>query len=501
MKHRYRYISLIVFVIFSCTGYSQINCTVPLPPVLTNVSVQHETGNTELSWIPSPSTDIAAYIVYSYEDGDGMPIDTLWNPLATNYLVTNTATKYSSVAYVVAAYRLPGIPGMEGCPSPLSNILSTIFCSSEIDTCKKEIIVSWNNYADFPKHVIEYKIFISVNESPLSELYSVNNITNTFTTTDFETDSEYCFVIKAILDDGSLSGSNKSCLTTSMQRPPQWINADQATIDDENRISLSFSFDPLSEITRFRLERRTGSDSPFQEIAQPVSVDGKVLYTDNMADVNMVNYYRLSAINNCNIPVKVSNLSSNIVLSLERTGDDFKLSWNPYKEWMGIVWSYRLYINTGSGFEEREVLQPDDTLYAIEYQELMYEVSGSELCFYVVALETSNPYNINGESLSSRICTAPTELVTVPNVFTPNNDLVNDLFKPVLSFTPLEYHLIITNRRGNSLYETRDHRSEWDGSQNGNPQPEGVYLWFLRVSTPSGKNISRTGTITIITER
>jgi len=485
----------------SIAGYSQVNCTVPLPPVLTSVSVQPETGNTELYWTLSPSTGITAYIVYSYEDGDGMPIDTLWDPLASNYLVTNTATKYSSVSYVVASYRPPGIPGMEGCPSPLSNVLSTIFCSSEIDTCKKEIIVNWNTYTDIPKHVIEYKIFVSINGSSLSEPYGVDNQTNTFIVTNFNTDSGYCFVIKAILEGGSLSSSNKSCLSTRMQRPPQWINADQAAIDDENRISLSFTVDPLSEITRFSLEKKTGLSSTFQEIARPVSVSGQVLFTDDKADINTINYYRLSAINNCNNPVTVSNLSSNIVLSLERTGDDLNLSWNSYKEWMGTVSSYSLFINTGSGFEERVVLQPYDTLYTLGYRELMYEISGSEVCFYISALETSNPYNVTGQSISSRICTVPTEIITVPNVFTPNNDQINDFFKPVLSFTPVDYLLIITDRRGNTLYETRDYMSAWDGSQNVNPQPEGVYLWFLKVTTPSGKIISRTGTITIITRR
>jgi gliding motility-associated-like protein len=131
----------------------------------------------------------------------------------------------------------------------------------------------------------------------------------------------------------------------------------------------------------------------------------------------------------------------------------------------------------------------------------MYEVTGSEVCFYISASETSNPNGVTGQSLSSLVCTVPTEIITVPNVFTPNNDLVNDFFRPVLSFTPMDYLLVISDRQGNILFETRDYSAAWDGSQNGNPQPQGVCLWFLKVTTPSGKSISKTGTITIINNR
>jgi gliding motility-associated-like protein len=128
----------------------------------------------------------------------------------------------------------------------------------------------------------------------------------------------------------------------------------------------------------------------------------------------------------------------------------------------------------------------------------MYDITGSEVCFYISASETSNPYGVSGQSLSSKICSYPTEVITVPNVFTPNNDLVNDFFKPVLSFTPVDYHLIISDRKGKILFETRDYHSEWGGSQNGDPEPQGVFLWFLKVTTPSGKIISKTGTLTIV---
>ncbi|MCX6254378.1 MAG: gliding motility-associated C-terminal domain-containing protein [Bacteroidia bacterium] len=489
---------ILVFVSFwSYSAHSQINCSTdpPLPPVLTTVSVQPETGNTEITWNLSPSTDIAAYVLYSYANGDGMPIDTLWDPSTTSYTLSSTATKYKSVSYVVAAMRLPR------CTSIFSNVINSIYTRADMDTCNKKIVVSWNSYPSYPKKVTDYSILMSVNDGIFTENAKVNPEEDSFTFNDFTTDAKYFFIVRANLEGGTFSTSNKDTLLTKMQRPPRWINADYASINDENKVSLSFTIDPLSEINLFRLEKKNGPIGTFQEIAQLSSANGSILFTDNQADINTINYYILSAINNCNIPVTVSNIASNMVLSLERTGNDLNLSWNSYKDWLGVISSYRLFINTGKGFEEKVVIQPADTLFTLGYQELMYEVAGSDICFYISVSETSNPYGVNGQSISSRICTVPTEIITVPNVFTPNNDLLNDFFKPVLSFTPLDYHLIISDRQGNILFETRDFLAEWDGSQNGNPQPQGVCLWFLKVTTPSGKSISKTGTLTIIRSR
>jgi gliding motility-associated-like protein len=286
-----------------------------------------------------------------------------------------------------------------------------------------------------------------------------------------------------------------------MQRPPLWINADQATINSDGKVALSFTVDPSSEIGQFSLERKTGSSGVFQEITKPVPSNGKVVYTDSQAKTNIINYYRLSAVNSCKLPVTVSNIASNIVLASVRSGDNIVLSWNPYKSWLGTIESFKLFVNTGKGFEEKAEIAPSDTFYVQGYQQIMYDVTGSEVCFYVTASETSNPYGITGESISSETCIPPTEIVTVPNVFTPNNDLQNDLFRPVLSFTPIEYHLIISDRKGNVLFDTRDFHAYWDGTQNGKQQPERVCLWFLKLTTPSGKIISKTGTITVITDK
>jgi gliding motility-associated-like protein len=421
-----------------------------------------------------------------------MPIDTLWDPAATSYTLSSTASKYFSVSYVVAAMRLPR------CTSIFSNVLNSIFEEASIDTCTKKIVVLWNSYPSSPEKVTDYSVLLSVNGGNYTESEIVSPGDTSFTLNDFTIDEDYCFVIRANMESGKISTSNKTCLSTKMQRPPLWINADQATLNSEGKVTLSFTIDPLSELTHFSLERKNGAAGTFQEIARPVSVNGSVFYTDTQAETNIINYYRLTAVNSCSFPVMVSNLASNIVMLLKRSGDNIVLSWNPYKNWLGNISSYKLFVNTGKGFEEQAVIPAPDTVFVEGYQQIMYKVSGTEVCFYVSASETSNPYGISGESISSKICTSPTEIITVPNVFTPNNDLKNDLFGPVLSFTPLEYHLIISDRQGNILFETRDFKAEWDGSQNGNPQPQGVCLWFLKLKTPSGKIITRTGTITII---
>jgi gliding motility-associated-like protein len=332
-------------------------------------------------------------------------------------------------------------------------------------------------------------------------MYPTDKSSDNFTISDFITDSEYCFAVKAVFEDGTFSTSNKNCLSTKMQKPPDWINADYATVNEDNKISIAFTADPSSMIRNFSLEKKTGTSETFQEIAKPVSLNGTITYTDNEARAGDINYYRLSAINNCNIPVTRSNLCSNIVLNMERSGDMIILSWNSYKKWLGNLSEYILNINTGNGFEEKTILSVSDTLFRLGYKEIMFDVTENEVCFFIKALESSNPYGITGTSHSTVVCTLPTELITVPNLFTPDNDLINDKFRPVLSFTPKDYHLIISDRKGQVLFETRDHFDEWDGTLNGDPQPQGVSLWFLKVTTPSGKVVSRTGTLTIVRNR
>jgi gliding motility-associated-like protein len=492
MKRKLLYFGFILIYLFPDIINAQADSIRNIHPVLTSVSVQPETGFAELTWSHVPSSFVAGFrLLYIINDA-GFRFKTVMNPNTLNYIDSSRIDTSRSVSYQIEAIDITGNP------SQLSNILNTMFSEVSVDSCNKRILVKWNIYSSPPKKVTDYSILVSVTGGTYSEAGRVTPDMNSFVLNNFINDAKYCFIIRANLEDGTYSTSNKACLITKMQRPPDWINADYATVNGKNNISLSFSIDPHSEINSFRLERKTENENDFSLVSQIESVNRLIMYTDNKADPFKINYYRLLAVNNCANPVVSSNLSCNIVPKLNRDGNTINLTWNAYKFWLGEVIGYKVYINTGGGFHEESLIQPTDTSYTLNYSSEMYDMTGNNLCFYISASETANPYGITGVTESAPVCTESIENITVPNTFTPNNDLMNDFFRPILSFTPVDYHLVITDRHNNILFESRDYMAQWDGKTNGSILPDGVYLWFLKVKTPSDKMITKSGTVTII---
>jgi gliding motility-associated-like protein len=83
--------------------------------------------------------------------------------------------------------------------------------------------------------------------------------------------------------------------------------------------------------------------------------------------------------------------------------------------------------------------------------------------------------------------------LSVPNVFTPNGDGVNDVFR-VLGSEECLLEMSIYDRWGNLLYTTRTAPFVWDGRlRNGELANEGAYVYLLRFS-----KFHRAGTVTLI---
>jgi gliding motility-associated-like protein len=91
--------------------------------------------------------------------------------------------------------------------------------------------------------------------------------------------------------------------------------------------------------------------------------------------------------------------------------------------------------------------------------------------------------------------------IYIPNAFSPNDDNINDWFKP-LGFNYLDLNFEIFDRWGNSIYsETVDKIEKligWNGKINNNAVKHDVYVYRIRAKEFNGKTYKTTGRVTLI---
>ena len=68
--------------------------------------------------------------------------------------------------------------------------------------------------------------------------------------------------------------------------------------------------------------------------------------------------------------------------------------------------------------------------------------------------------------------------IAFPNAFSPNADGKNDVFRAILDVLPVHYSLVIYNRWGEKVFETRDPLAGWNGVFNGQLQEAGGFVWY-----------------------
>src|SRR5436190_9196676 len=86
----------------------------------------------------------------------------------------------------------------------------------------------------------------------------------------------------------------------------------------------------------------------------------------------------------------------------------------------------------------------------------------------------------------------------IPNSFTPNEDNRNDYFFPVLQCEYSYFNLNITDRWGNTVYNSNNPSAKWDGRYKGNLCPEDIYIYRIESTERSSKKEQvRNGTISL----
>lgn len=87
--------------------------------------------------------------------------------------------------------------------------------------------------------------------------------------------------------------------------------------------------------------------------------------------------------------------------------------------------------------------------------------------------------------------------VMIPNAFTPNGDGLNDVFEVKGRFLQ-NFVLVVVDRNGQQVFRATDRATTWDGSINGHPPVNGVYVWRFEQTDETGQSVQQTGTVTLL---
>ena len=128
----------------------------------------------------------------------------------------------------------------------------------------------------------------------------------------------------------------------------------------------------------------------------------------------------------------------------------------------------------------------------------MPEATPSETVTYTVTVTEDNGCT-DTESVTVNV-TQPNcddSDIFVPNMFTPNADMINDTWRIESNFIDT-YELIVYNRWGEEVFTSNDQDIEWDGTFRNKELEPDVYGYYLTATCTNGFEYQKQGNVTLV---
>ncbi len=90
-------------------------------------------------------------------------------------------------------------------------------------------------------------------------------------------------------------------------------------------------------------------------------------------------------------------------------------------------------------------------------------------------------------------------LLLAPTIIVPSADDEQNRQFGVLAATEIsDFHMAIFNRAGRQMFSTNDITHKWDATSDGNPVPQGAYVWMARFRDAEGNPRTERGTVVVV---
>jgi gliding motility-associated-like protein len=256
--------------------------------------------------------------------------------------------------------------------------------------------------------------------------------------------------------------------------------------NDDNKNAIYFNGTPSwpIEVEKWMLYKYNNSNySKYDSTNHPANLVLDPQVVDSKAS------YKVAYLDKCGTPSVLSDSVSSVYVTFKEPN---QLVWNkdlPFDQ-LGID-SYEVQYFDESSNSVRKSVKESNTEHGVGFEGYENEVK--------LRVKTL-PDNGSTRFSYSNILTVnvPSNLI-LPNVFTPNGDLQNDLLSLKGNTNSVKsYSLEIFNSFGEKILHFKDPKETWDGTLNGKSVPVGVFFYKMRVVLNNNEILRKEGALDIL---
>ncbi len=502
----------------SLSDYEQIQIRIIAPPC-ENLQVEASNSTANITWSPSTCTNAIGYDIYRREGNSGFIPDSCETgiPAYAGYELIASNDTWQDTTYfdnnqeqglkqgIEYCYRVVAIfpDGAESIASEpsctfLRNGIPTITNVDVLstDTSNGEILVAWAKPRELDSLNLSgpFKYLIYRSEEIWGEnlelIDSLQNLNDTvYIDKNLNTkDQPYSYKIELyhnapgnrfLIGSPHIASSTFLELTggdnliqLSIRKNTPWI--DSLFIIYRQNLT-NFNFDSLTaseNLVYINDSLKNGTEYCFY-------VKGIGYYHNPHIIFPLINNSQIS----CELPIDtippcppLLNVNSNCDLFVNY------LYWtSPSDTCAEDIVSWRIYYSPNTN-EPLELFASIDSVEITHYDHYFSDINSTTAgCYAVTAVDSF----FNESPIQLVACVDACYFYELPNVFTPNNDGINDLLVPITNIFVEKVDMKIYNRWGNLVYETQDPNINWNGNylEKNEKVSDGVYYYICDVYT------------------
>jgi gliding motility-associated-like protein len=337
------------------------------------------------------------------------------------------------------------------------------------------------------------KIKIDINSSNSLRLNISENSSGYFHKS-IDCKNKYCYSVEQTIS-GTLnfiqyhgvSVSNKLCVNQRNIKVPPIKSLLVSTEDNRNRVYFEDDSGWPLKKERWFLYKNEGVKS--------IIIDTVTNYQEFLKDTTLVEKsesYKIGYIDQCNSNSFLSDSVSSIYLKFSSPNKIFWTENSPFSNsGVNVYKIFHVDEQTNLPVLNKEIL---NSKYETDLDLSSFE-DYAKLFIRSEAVVGGNTLVSNSNLLEVPI--APS--IYIPNVFTPNKDLKNDIFSIYTSNKSfLEFKMLIYNRNGEIVATLNSPAEIWDGTYKSNHVPQGTYIYKITATQKNGEKFFKLGSLNLI---